>query len=53
MSLKELLKKTEASRMPLFSPTSYSNRLSYEDLVNAESELGRTLFGPIPVGHRR
>ena len=31
----------------------HSNRLSYDDLVNAESELGRTLFGPIPVGHRR
>ena len=26
---------------------------SYEDLMNAESELGRTLFGPIPAGHQR
>lgn len=31
----------------------YSNKLSYNDLVNAESEIGRTLFGPIPDGHRR
>ncbi len=31
----------------------YSNRLDYDDLINAESELGRTLFGPIPVGHQR
>lgn len=31
----------------------YTNRLSYDDLVNAESELGRTLFGPIPEGHQR
>ncbi|MDO4612272.1 MAG: hypothetical protein Q4B29_02320 [Candidatus Saccharibacteria bacterium] len=31
----------------------YTNRLSYDDLVNAESEIGRTLFGPIPVGHQR
>ena len=31
----------------------YTNKLSYDDLINAESELGRTLFGPIPVGHRR
>lgn len=32
---------------------SYSNRLGYDDLINAESELGRTLFGPIPLGHQR
>jgi hypothetical protein len=31
----------------------YTTRLSYDDLINAESALGRTLFGPIPVGHRR
>ncbi len=42
MSLKELLK-----------PVSYSSRPSYDDLVNAESALGRTLFGPIPAGHQR
>lgn len=28
-------------------------RLSRSDLINAESCLGRTLFGPIPAGHRR
>ncbi len=32
---------------------SYSNKLSYDDLINAESALGRTLFGPIPTGHQR
>ena len=37
----------------LLTRRSYSNKLSYEDLINAESELGRTLFGPIPVGHQR
>ena len=31
----------------------YSNKLSVEDLINAESALGRTLFGPIPAGHQR
>ncbi len=31
----------------------YSNKLSYDDLINAESELGRTIFGPIPKGHQR
>ena len=34
-------------------PAYYSNRLSMDDLINAESELGRTLFGPIPMGHQR
>lgn len=24
-----------------------------EDIINAESELGRTIFGPIPAGHQR
>ena len=24
-----------------------------EDKINAESELGRTIFGPIPAGHQR
>ena len=31
----------------------YSNKLSLADLINAESALGRTLFGPVPVGHQR
>ena len=24
-----------------------------EDFINAESEFGRTIFGPIPAGHQR
>lgn len=28
-------------------------RPSHSDLINAESNYGRTLFGPIPLGHRR
>ena len=27
--------------------------LTTEDLINAESELGRLIFGKIPAGHRR
>ena len=27
--------------------------ITNDDLINAESELGRTLFGPIPAGHQR
>ena len=42
MSLKSLLK-----------PVSYSNKPTYDDLMNAESALGRTIFGPIPAGHQR
>ncbi len=37
-------------------PSSYfrrSARPSRADLINAESRLGSTLFGPIPEGHRR
>lgn len=30
-----------------------SSKVTYEDLLNAESELGKTLFGPIPLGHQR
>lgn len=31
----------------------YSNKLDLEYLINAESELGKTIFGPIPDGHQR
>lgn len=51
MSLKKLLKDTFKD---LFRPgTTYTNKLTYDDLINAESALGRTLFGPIPEGHQR
>ncbi|MDO4611633.1 MAG: hypothetical protein Q4B34_02125 [Candidatus Saccharibacteria bacterium] len=47
MSIKELLKK------PRVNFRNYSSRPTYDDLVNAESRIGRTLFGPIPEGHQR
>lgn len=62
MSLKELLNIDWLESIPIFGTgivgeSKYDNRhpgkLSYDDLINAESELGRTLFGPIPEGHRR
>ena len=31
----------------------FSRRPTRAELINAESSLGRTLFGPIPAGHRR
>ena len=47
MSFKKLLNKKPEYKYR------YSNRLTYEELMNAESELGRTLFGPVPEGCRR
>ena len=35
------------------SAEGYSNRLTLPELINAESALGRTLFGEIPDGHQR
>lgn len=51
MSTTKLLGKKPRVRRGL--PRFYSNRLSYQELLNAESSLGRTLFGPIPDGHQR
>lgn len=31
----------------------YSNKFTLAELINAESALGRTIFGPIPEGHQR
>lgn len=56
MSLKELLK---IDSLPVIGIKSWNSaerqafKFSYDDLLNAESELGRTLFGPIPYGHQR
>jgi len=54
MSLKELLGKPLGTfRKSTLSQPTRSTRLTRDDLINAESELGRTLFGPIPMGHQR
>lgn len=54
MSQQKLLKKSKKRQRRLFARTPrYTNKLERADLINAESELGRTLFGPIPMGHRR
>lgn len=34
-------------------PKRYTSKPSYDDLINIESNLGRTLFGPVPEGHQR
>lgn len=51
MSLKEFLGIQPIVRRGL--PRTYSNKLTYEELLNAESSLGKTLFGPVPAGHQR
>lgn len=35
------------------TPGLFRRRPTRAELINAESSLGRTLFGPIPAGHRR
>ena len=47
MSFKTLLGKLWAK------PATYTTKLSFDELINAESALGRTIFGPIPEGHQR
>lgn len=40
-------------RVPEAIPEHYTNKFTYDELVNVESDYGRTLFGPIPEGHQR
>lgn len=37
----------------LFKAKPAVHKITEADLINAESRLGATLFGPIPAGHRR
>ncbi len=54
MSLREFVDDSLSTIKNLvLKPSTYTNKLSYDDLINAESELGKTLFGPIPYGHQR
>ena len=54
MPLSNLLKKTLLGDFFAKPSTAVQNDLfTRDDLINAESELGRTIFGPIPEGHQR
>ena len=46
MSLSNLIKSKKTQRSSVAKKTE-------ADLINAESALGRTIFGPIPAGHAR
>ena len=48
MSRDVLLKRAEKRRVRRLK-----HLKTFEDKINAESELGRTIFGPIPAGHQR
>lgn len=41
------------SKRKIFQNSGKRLKLTEADLINAESKLGATLFGPIPTGHRR
>ena len=55
MSFKDAVKLGLSPIMNLKKDTSTrrAGQVTYDDLLNAESEIGRTLFGPIPYGHQR
>ena len=54
LPLEKLRLKFEQSNFPLFKNTTVKRpTIMRDDLINAESELGRTIFGPVPVGHQR
>ena len=52
MSLGKLLGLNLSPKYP-FRKVKEPQKLTYDDLINAEAELGRTIFGPIPNGHER
>lgn len=51
--VKAPVKKATGFFRNLFKTTPAQQKLTEEDLINAESQLGATLFGPVPKGHRR
>ena len=53
MSFGQFLGKPFAALKRSAANKPYTNKPTYADLINAESALGRTLFGPIPEGHSR
>ena len=55
MPVKKLLKSKISGRAARLARESarINNGFTYEELINAESALGRTLFGPVPEGYQR
>lgn len=53
--LEKMRLKFENSKLPLKNPITTTKKptILVDDLINAESEIGRTIFGPIPTGHQR
>lgn len=56
LSKRELKKQRKAERKlekAALKARRRRGRMSRNDLINAESKLGSTIFGPVPAGHRR
>ncbi|MBR3264142.1 hypothetical protein IKF94_02860 [Candidatus Saccharibacteria bacterium] len=51
--LKTLNNFAKLKKSKIFKSSGKHLKLTEDDLINAESRLGATLFGPIPAGHRR
>lgn len=49
----KLSKKNTLKKSTIYKQAGKHLKLTEDDLINAESKLGGTLFGPIPEGHRR
>ena len=46
-------KLAKLTKRRIFANSGKHLKLSEADIINAESRLGASLFGPIPAGHRR
>lgn len=53
MSVRTFVEKRSGKSPGRSGAGTYKGRLSLDELINAESSLGRTIFGPIPEGHQR
>ena len=51
--LEKRLKRRENRPSERVKAAKYSNKLSYDELVDYEAKLGRTVFGPIPSNRQR
>ena len=52
-SRKSSISPNKPTKRSIFAHSGKHLKLTEADLINAESKLGATLFGPIPAGHRR
>lgn len=51
--IKQIFSKNKVPQDIAITNAQPAMRMTRADLINAESKLGSTIFGPIPAGHRR